>query len=251
MVYTKEQIDLLDKYIEYAQHVKKLFNNGNNSMKKTNHQEHDDDPNYWNILLKDIKETPEQWKDKLALDFACGCGRNIRNLLNTADFKRVDGCDVSHLNAEFSQEYIDSLFGPNKCIAWENDGITLHPAKDNTYDFVMTCQALSHISVYDIRLMLLKEMHRVLKPGGLLSIHFMNRMPFTPSFQSGPDRNHVPYHANSSMPSGLRNMSIDNPDEVVNDLKKIGLRNITYVITGVGTEYDYTPRPEYWFRGIK
>ena len=37
----------------------------------SNHEEHNMNPDYWNILLGDL-QNKENWKGKVALDFACG-----------------------------------------------------------------------------------------------------------------------------------------------------------------------------------
>ena len=50
----------------------------------SNHEEHNSNPNYWDILLSDLKDK-ELWKGKKALDFACGKGRNVINMLNLQD----------------------------------------------------------------------------------------------------------------------------------------------------------------------
>ena len=35
---------------------------------------------------------------RTALDFGCGVGRNVDNLLKLSDWRRVDGCDISQEN---------------------------------------------------------------------------------------------------------------------------------------------------------
>ena len=47
-----------------------------------NHPEHNPNPKYWDLLLGDIKIAPEKWEGKKALDFGCGQGRNVTNLLS-------------------------------------------------------------------------------------------------------------------------------------------------------------------------
>ncbi len=87
----------LDKYAQLLSETKVFFEDASDGMKIDNHKQHDIEPHYKDILLKEIVNNPELWKGKVALDFGCGCGRNIKNLLEFADFKRVDGCDISKL----------------------------------------------------------------------------------------------------------------------------------------------------------
>ena len=53
----------------------------NKGMDKENHKFHNNNPDYWNILVKDVESN---YQDKIGLDFACGCGRNILNLWNNS-----------------------------------------------------------------------------------------------------------------------------------------------------------------------
>ena len=60
---------------QYTKMQKKQYSNGT-----SNHSEHNSNDDYWNILLDDIKNK-DAWKDKVGLDFGCGKGRNVTNLL--------------------------------------------------------------------------------------------------------------------------------------------------------------------------
>lgn len=51
------------------------------SIGTNNHEVHNSNPDYWFILLGDLKDS-ESWNGKTALDFACGKGRNVTNLHN-------------------------------------------------------------------------------------------------------------------------------------------------------------------------
>ena len=62
----------------------------------TNHPEHNDNPNYWDILLSDLTDS-DKWSGKNALDFASGKGRNVSNMLSTCNWNRVDGVDISEV----------------------------------------------------------------------------------------------------------------------------------------------------------
>ena len=68
----------------------------------SNHLEHNNNPHYWDILLGDLKDK-EKWDGGTALDFACGKGRNVTNMLSLCDWSRVDGVDISIGNIEFNK----------------------------------------------------------------------------------------------------------------------------------------------------
>ena len=130
----------------------------------SNHEIHNENDDYWEILLKDIKSN-NSWKNKKALDFACGKGRNVSNLLTINKWKRVDGVDISTGNIKYCK---DNYKGQNS--EWYvNNGIGLEDLSTNEYHFVLSTIALQHIPVYEIRTNLLKEILRVMAPGGILA----------------------------------------------------------------------------------
>ena len=64
---------------QYIQMVEKFYENETDQMKIQNHRQHDSNPDYWNKLLSPLLET--NWSDKTVLEFGCGCGRNLDNIL--------------------------------------------------------------------------------------------------------------------------------------------------------------------------
>jgi ubiquinone/menaquinone biosynthesis C-methylase UbiE len=235
---TNQQKSTLEKYNQLLTETKDFFQNINEEMQIDNHQQHNVEPYYKDILLKDIVSNPESWKGKTALDFGCGCGRNIKNLLEWANFNRVDGCDISHLNADYSLKYAESFFGEGKCNTWETDGATLYPCEDEVYDFIMSHQVFQHIANYEVRYSILTDIYRVLKPEGKISIHFLNL-----------GGSSLGYYDNNNYggPTTLENVTIENFQHVVDDLEKIGFKDVT-----CDKVYDfYQQRPEFYFKARK
>lgn len=104
------QNEIKIKYKDFLDAQKNFFENIHESMTISNHSEHFSNPDYWNILLKEIKDQPENWEDKIALDFGCGCGRNLKTLLELANWRRVDGVDISSKNCKYAKEYVNKSF---------------------------------------------------------------------------------------------------------------------------------------------
>ena len=200
---------------DFLKKQKSIFEDANENMVIDNHFQHNMDLNYWNILLKAVKYNPYNWTGKSALDIGCGCGRNLRNLFELAPFKNVDGVDISKKNVDYSLKYIRKIFPERSCHTWENDGHTLKPAKDESYDFIMSHQVFQHIANYEVRFSLLKESYRLLRKSGLFSFHFMDL------------EDYCLYHENSSEP---KNVYIESAKNVVEDLVKVGFKieEITY-----------------------
>jgi len=76
--YISEDQKNADKYT-YINMLHRQYKNGT-----TDHPQHNANPEYWSILLRDINENPEDFEGKNGLDFGCGRGRNVTNMLKLA-----------------------------------------------------------------------------------------------------------------------------------------------------------------------
>ena len=186
----------------------------------SNHEEHNTNPDYWNILLSDLKDR-EKWNGKVALDFACGRGRNITNMFNLCDWKRIDGIDISDANIEYNKSEFKNQSSEWYC----NNGVDVSDLKDNEYDFIMSTIALQHIPVYDIRKSLITDLLRTLKSGGLFSF----QMGYGSDLESplGPRVSYFQNHYEARGTNSACDVRIQNIDDVIKDLTEIGFINIT------------------------
>jgi cyclopropane fatty-acyl-phospholipid synthase-like methyltransferase len=199
-----------------------------------NHQQHNTDPEYWDILLSPVKSNSKHWNGKRAFDFGCGCGRNLVNLSTLAEWETIDGCDISPSNSEYAKQWFDSQNKTTaKCKTWESCGNDIQPAEENYYDFIMSHIVFQHISSYDVRFSIMNDMYRSLKDGGLCSLHFMD-MEIASQ-----------YYENSNE---WKNCVVGNPEFLINDFTKIGFKNVTCE-TGVG--YGYGGYKTYYIKGTK
>lgn len=173
-------------------------------------------------LFKDVDTT-----GKIALDFGCGPGRNIVKFADK--FQRIDGVDISQINLNNAQLWFKEnnlLFAPN---LFMNNGIDLSIiTSDNYYDIVFSTICLQHICVHETRLSFFKEFYRVLKVGGSICIQL----------GYGPDHpRSIGYYENFYDAPGTNSMMdtrVENPDQLKNDLEKIGFTNFQYDIRPVG-----------------
>lgn len=224
---------------KYTKMQKHFYESTADNMVKQDHRQHDENPDYWDILLGPVKRDSEKWKGKMALDFGCGTGRNISNLFKLAEWFRVDGVDIARNNLLHARNLLgkeDINFN-----LYENNGVDLARIFDNTYSFVMSTIVLQHIAVYDIRFSLLKEIYRVMVRGGLFSF----QMGY------GEGRGRAEYHENAYEAKGTNSeydVIVNNPSDVVNDLQKIGFTDITYEIT---PPFDDGHKNWIFFKAIK
>lgn len=190
----------------------------------SNHEEHNSNEDYWNILLGDLKNK-ENWDGKVGLDFACGKGRNVTNMLNLCDWARVDGIDLSPGNINYNKE----TYSNQNSNWYSNNGVDVSELKDDEYDFIMSTIALQHIPVYDIRKSLITDLFRTLKSGGIFSFQMgygkdlndVNGRPRSAYFDNSYDANQT---------NGEYDVRIQNEEDLIKDLENIGFKNITVTI---------------------
>jgi SAM-dependent methyltransferase len=216
---------------EYLSYYKNEFDNNHHLMTVDNHKQHNADPEYWNLLLGEIIADPAKWKNKKAFDFGCGCGRNLKNLLDLADWASVDGCDISKKNAEYAKSWV-SQFYPEKINTWESAGADMQPCAENSYDFIMSHIVFQHISNRSVRYSIMKDMLKCLKPGGLVSLHFLD-MDVSSK-----------YYENSLV---YKNCRVENKSYLIDDFNKIGFKEVS---CATGND-PFTGQNTYYIKGTK
>ena len=104
--------------------------------------------------IKEFMETVP--KGSLVYDIGCGSGRNMS--YPDINFIGVDNC--ANLLKICGEKGLNVVYG---------DMCSL-PLKNNSADFIISIAAFHHLSTIERRIQALKELYRVLKPGGNLLI---------------------------------------------------------------------------------
>lgn len=188
----------------------------------SNHGEHNGNADYWDILLADIKNK-DLWHNKKALDFGCGKGRNVTNLLSLANWLTVDGVDISVGNIS----HCEKTYPDQKSNWYTNNGLDLEKLKTGNYDFVMSTITFQHIPVHEIRKNILKEIFRVMRPKGIFSF----QMGYGP-IEEGVE-NPASYYDNiylASCTNSVFDIRVDDESIVVKELSEIGFINVTTIL---------------------
>jgi ubiquinone/menaquinone biosynthesis C-methylase UbiE len=175
-------------------------------------------------------------RDKVALDFGCGPGRMILRLAPL--FARVDGVDISPTCIETADRWCTRL--SNRPRLYVNDGVMLNDIPSDEYDFVYSTIAFHHINSWPIRMSLLHEFFRVLKPGGRIAIQmFYTTSPREQWSQhtSWRESNH-----DAQMTNGYHDVRItpSNTVEVQDDLEDIGFEDPDFALA----PYPPPPHPK-------
>jgi ubiquinone/menaquinone biosynthesis C-methylase UbiE len=179
---------------------------------------------YWEIFLGDITSNldlaKDMYRDKFALDYGSGSGRNIINLLNLIDFARVDGVDISKNLVEGSKRIVDNLFSPSKSNIYHTVGDTI-PTEDNIYDLIISYTVLQHIPSYSVRLNILKEMYRTLVPGGKIILQLVGKTKNTTNVCTYYQDMYQQIHFNGSL-----DFVVAQDKDLFCDLEMVGFKNI-------------------------
>lgn len=179
------------------------------------YDEHNEWPDYDKYLMKYVDGS---FESKLALDFACGPGRNIVKYNHL--FKRIDGADIAQANitnAEINLSH-HGLPIPNLYVT---SGSDCGEAVSNTYDFVFSTIAMQHICVHEVRFSILRDMYRILRKRGRLSI----QMGF--GYSEGKASYFDNHYDAIATNSGFDTM-VENSDYIESDLRQIGFENFEY-----------------------
>lgn len=221
-----------------------------NKYTKMQQSQYDQDASNWSVDNRDpVVGTFDQhnlWQDyddflfkgintsgKIALDFGCGPGRNIVKFANR--FAMIDGVDISQLNLDNALKWFEHNKISITPRLFKNNGIDISVITDNNYyDIVFSTICMQHICVHDIRMSLLKDFYRVLKPGGHICI------------QMGFGTNHprtVGYYDNFYDAPGTNSMMdtrVEDPQHLKSDLESIGFSNFDFDIRPVGPGDGHT-----------
>lgn len=212
---------------DYAEMQKQYYETTADLMDKDgNHRRHDNNPDYRGILLKELEETPNRFKGTFALDFGCGQGRNVSNMIKYGIFERVDGVDISASNIEYAEKNLQKeAEDSTKWKFFVNNGIDLNSLESDKYSFVMSTIVLQHICVHEIRYNLMKEIYRVMKPGGLFSFQMGYGWTY---FKTAGYYENV-YDATET--NSKYDVRVEVADDIHDDLKKIGFSSSTHKLS--------------------
>ncbi|MEI9885320.1 MAG: class I SAM-dependent methyltransferase [Rhizomicrobium sp.] len=125
----------------------------------------------------------DDFGSRAALDIACGEGRMVRRMQKI--FRKVDGADISPAMIDLAEDRTPaSEF-------WVTDGISTGGAPSNFYDFCYCTISMQHICVFETRDLILKDICRVLKPDGKITLQYAYSrnypaLPLTPVQEVSP-----------------------------------------------------------------
>jgi SAM-dependent methyltransferase len=105
---------------------------------------------------------------KRVLDFGCGAGRTLRQFLSESQSGEFWGADIDGASIDWLRA---NLCPPlHVCRSWAMPPLDLQPG---SFDLIWAISVFTHLT--DSSLAWLHELHRLLRPGGLLMATYMGR----------------------------------------------------------------------------
>lgn len=113
---------------------------------------------------------PDDWSfaGRRVLDFGSGAARTLRHFAAEAETAEFWGCDIDGPSIEWLQEHLCPPFH-----AWQMISIPPLALEHESFDLIYAISVFTHLA--DNSTPWLLELHRTLKPGGLLIATFMGR----------------------------------------------------------------------------
>lgn len=212
----------------YADMQRKFYEKESGKMRIHDHAQHDNNPNLFLLGYGPIINRKDKFFGSRALDFACGTGRNMRNIYDLKIFNQIEGCDISLNNINAAEENLKTTCPNGNFFFFTNDGISV-PQNREKYKFIFSTIAFQHIPVRKIRNNLFKDLCTLLEDDGLFSFQMAFRIKGTKSKKGS-----VSYFRNLTGAlgtNGRRDARVEDPENLVYDLKNAGFKYINYFIT--------------------
>jgi SAM-dependent methyltransferase len=224
---------------KYTNMQRDQYNKTHLEMQVENHRFHDNNPDYINLLFKDIVENSLKYSNCRVFEFGVGCGRNLDNISKLTTWAEIGGCDISHKNIEYSEKYLENINSNIKL--YVSSGTDIGTQRKNYYDFIFSTIVLQHICVHEIRFNILKCIYQSLKPGGEFSFQmgYDGDTKITGDVTIHPEQIRPANYAtvkysenyyNANKTNSYCDTRVDDENELLDDLKKIGFKLIEYNI---------------------
>ncbi|MBN2239988.1 MAG: class I SAM-dependent methyltransferase [Dehalococcoidales bacterium] len=124
---------------------------------------------HWSIFRPELERLAERWEKGSLINIGCGHGPDF---LPFKDSFSLSGVDFSRQMLVHARKYAEKFEYPVNLVQAD---IRSLPLPDNSFDNAIAVATYHHIKSADDRLAALKELYRVLKPGGEAFITFWNR----------------------------------------------------------------------------
>ena len=219
----------------YKNMQKDYFEAEAENMGQHNHIQHDSNPYLWQIGYGPLFSQPDRFRHGACLDFGCGGGRNMINMAAFNLFRKVDGCDIAEGNLIQSRLNFGKVYPDIESDLFANSGTDCLSPFNTRYEFIFSSIVLQHIPVRTIRNSILSDLMDLLTPKGTLSFQMaMSGKKIKKALGLPLRANAVAYFAEktgATQTNGGCDVGIEDPQDLVSDLKALGATNVRWFIT--------------------
>lgn len=120
------------------------------------------------VVLKQVKAVESDMK---VLDVGCGTGRGLGYLVS-GGFQNLTGLDFTRAMLERAREKLDQQLPSNSITLLQGDAFSL-PFESDAFDLVLSMNFI-HLFALDRQIDVVKQMHKVCRPGGRIIAEFEN-----------------------------------------------------------------------------
>lgn len=156
---------------DYLEMQKKFYNSPDKTKEQIvgSYNYHENFPYETYLLYKfgDVRKPLfDDYSALKAFDVACGEGRMIRRMSRVFGL----GCDGADISQKMVSAAREQCPGSN---VYVTDGRSCGDAATDSYDFGFCTISLQHIASYEIRSDIIKDLVRILKPGGKVTLQLL------------------------------------------------------------------------------
>lgn len=189
-------------------------------MARTDHQGHNDNPDYWEMFIDKACEEAVGMPCR-ALDFGCGTGRNVVNLVNNCAFDEVWGADISETNIAHCKHTVPAKLTGDAHVGFRTvSGNGVEAFESWYFNYVMSTIVLQHICVHEIRFEILEDIFRVLDYDGL----FVFQMGYGSKHPNS--RGYYENFYDAKATNSKCDCRVEHPNQLVGELAIIGFKEI-------------------------
>lgn len=191
----------------------------------SDHDEHQGNKEFFVNLLVPAVRHCESTANQTILDFGCGRGRNVANILDQGHSGNIIGVDISKTNISYCQ----NRFRAERVELVVSNGLDMNKIGSNSVSSIISVIVLQHIPVYSIRRNLLQEFFRVLDAGGKLYFQMGAGVSLsTPD--GGPLAGYYDELLSAEGTNGNLDVQVMSSKEIEDDLNDIGFVNLDFKI---------------------
>lgn len=185
----------------------------------SDHEEHNANTDLFRLILEPLVLDAMSFSSPRVLDFGCGKGRNIQNLLDLGFEGELWGADISRANIVACKKRFPKISRQ----FLKTNGTDLGELKSENFTAVFSTIVFQHIPVWSIRNQLLSEINRVLITRGRLYLQMGFGKELVTS-EGSPLAKYTEEKKDALGSNGSLDVQIRSREELISHLSNLGFQ---------------------------